>query len=63
MPRVSPLYERPVALSGDFEEGEAASDESALHTRMKLGAAWSFATLAGVAALAVIGEVFSEIIQ
>jgi predicted nucleic acid-binding Zn-ribbon protein len=41
-----------VALSGDFEEGEAASDESALHTRMKLGAAWSFATLAGVAALA-----------
>lgn len=53
MPRVSPVsYERPMAVSDDFEQSGAASDESAWQTRMKLGAAWSFATLAGVAALA-----------
>jgi predicted nucleic acid-binding Zn-ribbon protein len=41
-----------MAVAGDLEGSELESDESALHTRMKLGAAWSSATLVGVAALA-----------
>src|SRR5689334_18691862 len=53
MARVSPLtYERPMAVPDDLEDSGLASDESALQSRMKLGAAWCVATIAGVAALA-----------
>jgi hypothetical protein len=41
-----------MAVADELEEDGLASDDSALQRRMKLGAAWCMATLAGVAALA-----------
>lgn len=52
MARVSPIsYERPRAVSDDLEDSGLTRDESALQSRMKLGAAWCVATVLGVAAL------------
>jgi hypothetical protein len=53
MPRLSPLpFDRTISVSDEPEEGELSSDDSALHSHIKLGTAWLSATLAGVLALA-----------
>ena len=52
MTRVSPIsYERPMHIREDDRES-GPSDDSSAHSRLKLGIAWTCATLAGVAALA-----------
>ena len=52
MARVSPIsYERPMQIEDDDRES-GPSDDSSAHSRLKLGIAWTSATLAGVAALA-----------
>jgi predicted nucleic acid-binding Zn-ribbon protein len=51
MPRVSPMsFERPMAVPDDLEDSGLSGGDSTLN-RLKLGTAWSCATLAGVSAL------------
>lgn len=53
MPRLSPLaFDRPMPVPEEPEEGGLPSDDSAVQSHIKLGAAWLCATLAGVSALA-----------